>query len=283
MLLSRCTDCETFSVRGLDNQLMHQMNLLRPGLLVRIDDLENVELGKSVHPWVQAPVRDCLIKAVKARGRKLIINSAFRTIAGQQLLRSHYENGRCGIVAAAPPGLSNHNNANAIDIEDPDAWRLALETNGFDKLGEWDDMHYDCRARGIIDIRSLSVIAFQQLWNLANPRDKLALDGDLGMLTLNRLRNAPIYGFADLPNGYPPRVLRLTDPLQAGNDVGQLQLSLRAAGIKLDRADKIFGKDTDRAVKEFQEKNNMTADGVVGAKTLLALGSSKDNTSVALK
>ena len=88
------------------------MNKLRPGLLVRIDDLRNVKLADAaVHPWMQPAARRCLAQAVSYRGKQIIINSAYRTIAGQMLLRNHYLNGRCGIVAAAPPGQSNHNNA----------------------------------------------------------------------------------------------------------------------------------------------------------------------------
>lgn len=270
MLLSRCTECETFSVRGLDNQLMHQINLLKPGLLVRIDDIPNLILGSSVHPFVQAGVRKGLISALaKRKGEVMTINSAYRTIVGQQLLRSHAENDRCGIVAAAPPGKSNHNNASAIDIEDAYDWRLALETSGFTKLGDWDPMHYDCR--GVIDMRSISIKAFQILHNLANPGDRLAVDGDFGQLVASRLRNAPIYGFANLPASYPQRILRFTEPLQAGNDVGKLQLSLRAAGVDVGKADKIFGEGLDKAVKAYQSKMGMVADGIAGKATLMAL------------
>jgi hypothetical protein len=275
MLLSRCLECETSSAIGLDSQLLYQINIIKPGLLVRIDDLPQIKLGSSVHPWVQAPMRDCLIRALAKRPDKtLTINSAYRTIVGQQLLRSHFENGRCGIPAAAPPGRSNHNNASAIDIENPQEWLSALESSGFYWLkrrirAEW--MHFDCVDRRIIDMRSISIRAFQQLHSLANPGDRLSADGDLGQLTANRLRNAPIYGFGNLPTDYPQRILRLTDPLQAGKDVGELQLSLRAAGIEVEKADKIFGKGTDQAVKEYQAKSGLKADGIVGKVTLMAL------------
>jgi N-acetylmuramoyl-L-alanine amidase len=117
MLLSRCTECETSSCKGLDAQLLYQINQTKPGLLVRIDDIKQITLGGSVHPWVQSAMRSCLIKALSKRsGIQMTINSAYRTIVGQQLLRSHVENGRCDIRAAAPPGKSNHNNASAIDV-----------------------------------------------------------------------------------------------------------------------------------------------------------------------
>ncbi len=271
MLLSRCTECETSSVRGLDLQLLYQINLIKPGLLVRIDDIPDLILGSSVHPWVQGGVRKCLINALKARsGVKMMVNSAYRTIVGQQLLRSHYENRRCNIVAAAPPGRSNHNNASSIDIEDADGWKEALTAHGFTKLGDFDPMHYDCTV-DIVNMMPISVLAFQQLWNLANPNDKLATDGDMGMLTTNRLKNAPIEGFGGLSSRYPQRMLKYTEPLQAGDDVGKLQLSLRDAGIPVEKIDKIFGPKLDKAVKEYQTRVGLKVDGIVGNSTLAEL------------
>lgn len=261
--------CETYSVRGLDNQLIAQMNKMRSGLLVRIDDL-NVELGKSVHPWMQAAAKECLKRAIAKQGQQMKINSAYRTVAGQMLLRSHFEHGnRCGIVAAAQPGGSNHNNASAIDIQDPDGWRTALEANGWKKLGTWDNMHFDCVHKDIAAIHSIAVTAFQQLWNIARPTDKLAEDGDFGDATASRLRFAPVEGF---PGVGVPRILKLTEPLQIGNDIGELQLALRKAGITVEKADKIFGTGTNKAVKEFQAAKSLTADGIVGNATLKALG-----------
>jgi len=62
------------------------------------------------------------------------------------------------------------------------------------------------------------------------------------------------------------RVLTLTEPIMQGEDVRQVQEALIAAGINVS-ADGVFGKDTDRAVRQFQEQKGLTADGVVGAQT----------------
>lgn len=252
---------------------------------MRIDDIPNLILGGSVHPWVQKGMRDCLVRLFKAYPTlKLKINSAYRTIVGQALLFSHGLAKRCGIDIVAEPGASNHNNASSFDIEN---WNDShtdergvvrriidiLEDFGFVWLGrrvKKDPMHFDC-ILGCIDMKEISIKAFQLLHNLANPQDKLSVDGDYGQLTASRLRNAPIYGFPNLPAGYPPRILRFTEPIQAGNDVGKLQLDLRAAGIDIGKADKIFGAGLDKAVKEYQTKMGMVADGIVGRATLLAL------------
>lgn len=267
-LIKDVTDCSTYSVRGLDNQLIAQMNKIRPGLLVRIDDL-NVNLGVAVHPWLQASAKRCLKQAIAYRGKQMTINSAYRTIAGQTLLRSHYENRRCDIVAAAPPGKSNHNNASAIDIEDSNGWRSALKASGWRWLGPGDPMHYDCVDDDVDSIHSVAVRAFQQLWNIARPTDKLGVDGDFGQVTESRLRYSPAEGFPGLEI---PRILRLTEPIQIGDDVGELQMVLRKAGIELEKADKVFGPSTDKAVKAFQAANSIPVSGIVGTATRQALG-----------
>jgi N-acetylmuramoyl-L-alanine amidase len=266
-LIKDVTDCSTFAVRGLDIQLIYQMNKISPGLLVRIDDL-NVALSQAAHPWMQAAAKDNLAKALAARGQKMEINSAYRTIAGQMLLRSHYRNSRCGISAAAPPGKSNHNNASAIDIEDSAGWRSALEASNWQWIGSFDPVHYDCVDSNIKSIHQIAVQAFQQIWNSRRPNDPVANDGDFGPVTASRLRYAPAEGFSGLEI---PRVLKLTEPLQLGNDVEALQLALKKIGIAVE-VNKVFGPDTDRAVRQFQTNSKLYVDGVVGSKSRQALG-----------
>jgi N-acetylmuramoyl-L-alanine amidase len=266
-LIKDVTDCSTFAVRGLDIQLIYQMNKISPGLLVRIDDL-NVALGQAVHPWMQTPARETLAKAIAARGQKMEINSAYRTLAGQMLLRSHYRSNRCGISAAATPGKSNHNNASAIDIEDSVGWRSTLEASGWRWIGSFDPVHYDCVDPNIKSIHQIAVQAFQQIWNSRRPNDPVATDGDFGPVTASRLRYAPAEGFSGLEI---PRVLKLTEPLQLGNDVEALQLALKKNGIAVE-VNKVFGADTDRAVRQFQTASKLYVDGIVGSKSRQALG-----------
>ena len=58
-------------------------------------------------------------------------------------------------------------------------------------------------------------------------------------------------------------VLRMGD---TGNDVIDLQSELIDAGYRV-RADGKFGPHTDEAVRDFQERHELTVDGVVGART----------------
>lgn len=65
------------------------------------------------------------------------------------------------------------------------------------------------------------------------------------------------------------RVLFLTKPVMRGEDVKRLQ---KALGFPEADVDGIFGKDTDREVREFQEKRGLKVDGRVGPATWSQLG-----------
>ncbi|MEA5471405.1 peptidoglycan-binding domain-containing protein, partial [Spirulina sp. 06S082] len=52
-----------------------------------------------------------------------------------------------------------------------------------------------------------------------------------------------------------------------GEAVKRLQERLRILGLFSGEIDGIFGAQTLEAVKTFQERNNMTVDGIVGRKT----------------
>jgi N-acetylmuramoyl-L-alanine amidase len=272
MLIKDIEDCSTYAVNGLDRQLLAVIANRHPQALGRIDDIPGIVLnGSQVHPYMQKGIRNALIGAIKEmKGQSLVINSACRTIAGQQMLRNHFKRGTCDITAAAKPGKSNHNNLTAIDIQNSEDWRDALQNNGFKWIGEFDPMHYDFKGN-VADLFPAQVEAFQHLYNMANPTDKLAADGDLGDATLQRLNHAPAEGWYMKSTAWiPQRVLKLTYPVQIGEDVKELQMAVRKAGIEI-KYDGLYGKGTDEAVRTFQAKNNMLADGVLGQKTRIAL------------
>lgn len=58
----------------------------------------------------------------------------------------------------------------------------------------------------------------------------------------------------------------------SGTDVKTLQTKLKKWGYYTGAVDGIFGQKTKAAVVYFQKRNGLTADGIVGAKTLAALG-----------
>ncbi|MBR5947338.1 MAG: spore cortex-lytic enzyme [Clostridia bacterium] len=64
-----------------------------------------------------------------------------------------------------------------------------------------------------------------------------------------------------------------------GELVKQVQTKLKNWGYYTGAIDGIFGSGTESAVKSFQRKNGLTADGIVGQKTAAALGINLGGTS----
>ena len=58
----------------------------------------------------------------------------------------------------------------------------------------------------------------------------------------------------------------------SGNEVTQIQKKLKNWGYYTGSVDGIYGSKTVAAVKKFQAKNGLTADGISGPRTLSALG-----------
>jgi N-acetylmuramoyl-L-alanine amidase len=65
----------------------------------------------------------------------------------------------------------------------------------------------------------------------------------------------------------------------SGTDVKTVQQKLKNWGYYTGSVDGVYGTKTKAAVIYFQKKNGLTADGIVGAKTLAALGISSGTTS----
>ncbi len=188
--------CATSVVRGLSVQLVEEIQCLRPATFTKIDKLLGFSLGSSVVPYMQTAAAQALARAQKTRGVPMVINSALRTLPQQFLLYGWYQTGRCGIGLAASPGTSNHEGAIAVDVNDTSAWRAAMQNSGFRWLGDNDAVHYDFVGGGNVDLRGLSVRAFQRLWNRNRPNDPIEEDGTYGPSTATRLEQSPIGGFA---------------------------------------------------------------------------------------
>jgi hypothetical protein len=190
------SSCTTSVVRGLSDQLVDEIECLRPGTLKSIANVPNLSLGSSVFPYLQEGAATAL-KNAAAAGGTIHVNSALRSLAQQFLLYSWYKNGLCTNVVslAAQPGTSNHERGLAIDTSDYSAAKSRLENRGFRWLGNSDVVHFDYTAGGA-DLSTLSVRAFQGLWNANHPGDKIGVDGVYGPETESRLRKAPAAGFA---------------------------------------------------------------------------------------
>lgn len=279
--------CGTAAVRGLSLQIIAEMNLLIPNVLVNFDDLNVGADGPANNPFLQPAAKEALRRAIRAQGgNTLAINSAYRTVVQQYLLRSWFERGQCGITAAALPGQSNHEDGLALDIPDFDTWRWVLADEGWEWFGSGDPVHFTYTGAGVRDdIGNIGIQAFQILWNKKNPNDQLEPDGLFGPETEARLNRSPAEGFGGF------RLLKLITPNMQGDDVREVQQALVRAGLlNSTDVDGFFGINTEIAVKNFQEQKGLSKDGMVGSQTRRALqvgippkpGTSTDRWSQAL-
>ncbi len=188
--------CETSSVKGLSQQIIAMGQCLKPEAYAEVPKVANVSFGANVFPFLVKPARDKLVEALNAKPNlSMSINSMLRTVAQQYLLYRWYQTGSCGIGLAAKPGNSNHETGLALDINEASTWKSTLQARGFSWYGSNDPVHYDYTGSGAKSFKGLDVQAFQHLWNLNNPGDKISEDGAWGPATEARLKKAPAKGF----------------------------------------------------------------------------------------
>lgn len=264
-VLANYTDCGTAGLKALDLQLVKQMQIMAPGSLVDFRGDPNLKCGAAVHPFLTKSAKEALCKCLASTSKQMYINSAYRTIAQQYVLYNHYRSGRrCGIRAAARPGASNHNTGLAIDIEDAQGWRPILLKYGWKWIGAFDPMHFDYI--GGKNISSVSIRAFQRLWNYNYPDKKIAEDGVWGYSTEQALRSTNINGFSRLPFEMDIMEDDVITTGERGELVKQIQ---RVVGLN---PDGIYGAATIAKVKDYQRSKGLLADGVVGKRTLAIMG-----------
>jgi uncharacterized protein (TIGR03382 family) len=185
--------CSTSVVLGLSRQISDEIGCEHPGGLTRFDATGNlIFTNSSVLPYLAADAKTHLMSVASTRAVQ--VNSAFRTIAQQYLLYRWYQQGRCGITAAATVGNSNHESGRAVDLSNYSSLISAMSAKGWAHDVPGDPVHFDHLASP--DIRGEDVLAFQKLWNRNNPGDHIAEDGDYGPQTEARLKKSPATGFA---------------------------------------------------------------------------------------
>ena len=125
--------CSTSVVLVLSQQIADEMACLIPGELATFAEEDNIVFGgAAVLPYLSPQgIADLQAAAASNPDTDLIINSAFRSVVQQYLLRAWFDLGRCNITAAAQPGSSNHESGRAIDVDNWPTWIDALEANGW--------------------------------------------------------------------------------------------------------------------------------------------------------
>ena len=124
--------------------------------------------------------------------------------------------------------------------------------------------YYDAYVDGDYgDTTVAAVKAFQKKYNLT-------ADGVAGSETLKKLDSA----YKNANSDKDDDSLRMGD---SGSDVKDLQTKLKKLGYYDGTVDSTFGSGTYAAVKAFQKKYNLTADGVAGSETLKKLDTAYKN------
>ena len=128
--------------------------------------------------------------------------------------------------------------------------------------------YYDAYVDGDYgDTTVAAVKAFQKKYNLT-------ADGIAGKETLKKLDSA----YENVNSAKDDDSLRMGD---SGSAVKDLQTKLKKLGYYDGTVDSTFGSGTYAAVKAFQKKYNLTADGVAGSETLKKLDSAYKNANSA--
>lgn len=189
--------CSTAVVIGLSKQIAAEAGCENPASFVSFENAPGITLASNaVLPYLVKGARDDL--ETVAASSSLSVTSALRSIAQQYLLYNWYQQGRCGITAAATVGTSNHEGGRAVDLSNYAARISAMSAHGWAHDVAGDPVHFDHTASP--DDRGQDTKAFQVLWNRNHPTDLISEDGAYGPATEARLKQAPATGFAIGPS-----------------------------------------------------------------------------------
>ena len=197
--------------------------------------------------YVDGDYGDTTVAAVKAFQKKY--NLTADGIAGKETLKkldSVYEN------------ANSDKDDDSLRMGDSGSAVKDLQTK-LKKLGYYDGTVDSTFGSGTY----AAVRAFQKKYNLT-------ADGVAGSETLKKLDS--VYKNADSDKDGDS--LRMGD---SGSDVKNLQTKLKKLGYYDGTVDSTFGSGTYAAVKAFQKKYNLTADGVAGSETLKKLDGAYKN------
>lgn len=157
-----------------------------------------------------------------------------------------------------------------------DAVRVQINDNQFSALVSFS---YNLGARSLFESTLLQLLNQGKFQEAADEFPRWDKAGGQSLLGLSRRRRAeralflsqPWEKFLHWEASLVMRLAELGEPLVQGEDVRQVQQALIAAGFDIE-ADGIFGKGTDRAVRQFQQQKGLTVDGIVGDETRRILG-----------
>ena len=189
-ILGTQTGCSTSVAAGLAKKVVAELNSMG----YTFKSLNTTWIHCSGTCTLQAAAADSLMNAAKSKNDYITINSAFRDSGSQYMLYNWYLKGICGISLAAQPGTSNHEGGRAIDTSNYNYWLSTLANYGWvHSYPSSDPVHFDYTKSS--DLAKYNLIAFQRLYNRANPSKKIAEVGIYGPNTEKALYNTPCDGW----------------------------------------------------------------------------------------
>lgn len=192
------SQCGTGGFAGLTKQVIDILTSeLPPGTLVDVS--AHVQMvGASTITLLQRPGAEALIAATVEKGQKIPLFHTLRVLPQQYALRQWALQERCDIKKAAPPSKSNHEGANAVDVPTAQInnWKTVLNHHGWvQTVLPGDPPHFEFTGANDSGFVKKGVRAFQKLWNIHNPNDRISESGNYGPETEKRLKASPIAGF----------------------------------------------------------------------------------------
>lgn len=190
-------------IDGLSRQLVAEIRCFDPRWLEFYTSCEEPGCLTANGPQLQAgrpELLDALKQVAQENQDNLRINAAYRDVGMQYF--SWWKRAFCDpSFMAAVPGASNHQGGRAVDVHFHGFWRSMLIAGGFSNDVPNDLPHFDLTGDALfrqesLELRALSVKAFQTLWNRNHPNDLIDEDGVYGPQTATRLGSSPIEGFA---------------------------------------------------------------------------------------
>ena len=212
-------------IDGIGTQLVEELRCLDDSWLTFYEPCR--ESGcvwpDGPQPHAMRPeVYEALQEAALSMDDFISITAGYRDIGMQYYSRWYNENCDSSFDAAVP-GQSNHQGGRAIDVRYWDFWWDALIEHGFEHPIVTDNPHFELIGTAAFraeseELKSLSILAFQRLWNRNNPDDLVGEDGIYGASTKARLGMSPVEGFAI--GACPPGSGGLDPPADPEPDAG---------------------------------------------------------------
>lgn len=190
-------------IDGLSVQLIEELRCMDEGWLEFYEPCQQPGCiyDDGPQPLAARPeVLAALRQAALLEDDFISIRAGYRDVGMQYYSRWYKENCNSSFPAAAP-GESNHQGGRAVDVTYYNFWWDRLIEVGFEHPYDNDRPHFELvgdatfRAESA-ELQSLSITAFQRLWNRNYPEDPILEDGVYGPATQARLGASPVDGFA---------------------------------------------------------------------------------------